>query len=114
MDDNLDKNAPTKPASDSVSYSRNQSPTWNVFGKFFRLFSNRTTAIAGVLVLVLGLGAGIIAVQRSTEYRQQAAITPVSYTFGDSSSIKAGSPNFDATSITGWLHNVSQDRIKLY
>ncbi len=73
MDEHVEPNSPDQSAPPPVSYSRDQNPTWNIFGKFMALFSNRTTAIAGVLVLALGVIAGIIAVQRSTETRQHAA-----------------------------------------
>lgn len=73
MDEHLGPTSPDQSAPPPVSYSRDQKPTWNVFGKFIDLFSNRTTALAGVLVLVLGVGAAIVAVQRSTETRQHAA-----------------------------------------
>ncbi|MEK7558895.1 MAG: hypothetical protein AAB521_01150 [Patescibacteria group bacterium] len=72
MDENLDKKSPAQ-SSDSVSFSRKRSLPSTVWNQAIGLFSNRVTAIAGILVLVLGLGAGVIAVQRSTEYRQQAA-----------------------------------------
>ena len=74
MDEHVEPNSSDQSAPPPASsYSREQKPTWNLLGKFFALFSNRTTAIAGVLVLVLGVGAGIVAVQRSTETRQHAA-----------------------------------------
>jgi|SRR3989344_36508 len=74
MAQNVGQNSPTQPTpQESVSYNRDQSPIWNLFDKARGMFSNRTTAIASILVLVLGVGAGIIAVQRSTEFRQQAA-----------------------------------------
>lgn len=72
MDENLSKKSPEK-SSDSVSFSRHRSPLSNVWNEIVSLFSNRTTAVIGVLVLVLGIGAGIIAVQRSTEFRQRAS-----------------------------------------
>lgn len=73
MDEHVGPTSPDQTAPPPASYSRDQKPTWNLLGKFFALFSNRTTAIAGVLVLVLGVGAATLAVQRSTETRQQAA-----------------------------------------
>lgn len=73
MDEHVGPTSPDQTTPPPASYSRDQKPTWNLFGKFFALFSNRTTAVAGVLVLVLGVVAGTVAVQRSTESRQHAA-----------------------------------------
>lgn len=86
MDDKTEQNSPansapsTPPSPASISYSRNQSPIMNVFGKFKSLFSNRTTAMAAVLLLVVGVGAGIIATQNSTEIRQRASNEPTTQT----------------------------------
>lgn len=70
MDENLDKKSPASPS--SPSFSRSKSPMSSVWNQIRNLFSNKTTAIAAVLVLILGVGATIIAVQRSTEFRQHA------------------------------------------
>ncbi len=112
MADIVEQNSPTQPAPpEPVSYNRNESPIWNLFGKVKTLLSNRTTAVAAVLVLVLGVGAGIIAVQRSTEYRQRAAepseqVNTLSANIinGDTSS-KPSQPVSSGKSIS-WIHTI--------
>lgn len=76
MDSSDNKTSSPPPEEHSPSsYTRtsSQSPLGSIFGGIRGIFSNKTATIAGVLVLVLGLGAGVVAVQRSTEYRQHAS-----------------------------------------
>lgn len=104
MDDKVDSSSSSSAAPPSIFYKGNKSPIWNAFDKFKSIFSNRTTAIVAVLVLVLGLGAGIIAVQRSTEYRQQAATSFQEITKDSASGAKTAATRI-ATSII-WSHTI--------
>src|SRR3989344_21371 len=56
----------------SVSYLRSNNSVPNFFDKFSSFFTKKTAAGLVVLVLVIGVGAATIAVQRSTEFRQRA------------------------------------------
>lgn len=78
MESHSDSNSPHH---HSYVRDRGKNPFSRITDTITSIFSNRTTAIAGVLILVLGVGAGIIAVQRSTEFRQQA--TSISIEQGD-------------------------------
>src|SRR3989344_8112671 len=84
MDENIKQNSPQEPApkpasptqGGSVSYSRSNKSPSNFFDKFSSFFTKKTVAGLAVLVLVIGVGAATIAVQRSTEIRQRAATVP--------------------------------------
>ena len=109
MDENLDKKSPPipsdqKPDTDPTSYVKASSrgPIGSVADRMRGVFSNRTTAIFAVHVLVFGVGAGIVAVQRSTEYRQQASgqALPVLDT------TSAATPKANAIMLS-WNHTIS-------
>src|SRR3989344_4925286 len=68
MDEDIKQNPPQEPA----SYTRPSNSSPNFFDKFFSIFTKKTAAGLVILVLVIGVGAATIAVQRSTEFRQRA------------------------------------------
>ncbi|OGH21516.1 MAG: hypothetical protein A2958_02185 [Candidatus Levybacteria bacterium RIFCSPLOWO2_01_FULL_38_13] len=83
MDENTEKTSSPPaspgqggPAQDPVSFKRNDNPLPAPFLRLVSFFSKRTLIGLFVLVLVIGVGATIIAVQRSTEYRQRASTVP--------------------------------------
>jgi hypothetical protein len=110
MADNLDHKSPAQ--SDHVSYSRNQSPLQSIASLIKKIFSNRTTAIAAVLLLLIGIGATIIAVQNSTEYRQRASEQTADVGIAQTAEITmGGSTQKSATTVAStleWPHNVTE------
>ena len=73
MDDNTERNSPQEPVQESASYTRPSNSSSNFFDKFSSFFTKKTIAVLVILVLIIGVGAATIAVQRSTEIRQRAA-----------------------------------------
>jgi len=72
MDENIAQTPPQEP----VSYTRPNNSSPKFFDKFSSFFTKKTTAVLVILVLIIGVGAATIAVQRSTETRQRAATNP--------------------------------------
>src|SRR3989344_4033639 len=72
MDENIAQTPPQEP----VSYTRPNNSSHKFFDKFSSFFTKKTTAVLVILVLIIGVGAATIAVQRSTETRQRAATNP--------------------------------------
>ncbi len=115
MDDNLDKKSSPpsvqKPRKESVSYTKNsnQGTIGSMADRLRGVFSNKTTAILAVIILVVGLGAATIAVQRSTETRQHAAtILPQGpcYPLGDTN-LDGKVDNVDALLILRFVSGLS-------
>lgn len=72
MDENIAQNPPQEPA----SYTRPNNSSPKFFDKFSSFFTKKTVAVLVILVLIIGVGAATIAVQRSTEIRQRAVTAP--------------------------------------
>ena len=84
MDENTNQNSPHQPVSPTsprveagqggpVSYARNNKSSSRFFDNFSSFFTKKTVAGLVILVLVIGVGATIIATQQSTEFRQRAS-----------------------------------------
>ena len=83
MDENIAQNLPQEPAPKPVSYSRSNNSSPNFFDKFSSFFTKKTVAVLVILVLIIGVGAATIAVQRSTEIRQRASLSLAWESLGD-------------------------------
>ncbi|MEK7559362.1 MAG: dockerin type I domain-containing protein [Patescibacteria group bacterium] len=98
---NSDKRTANPPPGSPVSYTRSSNRGFisNFIDRVRGLFSKRNAAVVGLLFLAVGVGAGTIAVQRSTEYRQRAATTTTTvyfpYTQSSAHSIDLDSDGYD-------------------
>src|SRR3990167_5681781 len=112
MDENLGENISRK--TEHVSYSRSNNSPPNFFDKFSSFFTKKTIAGLAVLVLIIGVGAATIAVQRSTEFRQRAAGSikdPSGYYFGKT--LAADEVRLlDDDVITGMTYSVGWDELE--
>jgi len=96
----MEENLQQKP----ISYTRIKNSLENLLGRF-SLLSKKKVAGITVLILVIGIGATIIAVQRSTEYRQRASGEDTSLFFSEGAG--CGNPKTDTSFSPGQSYDIS-------